>query len=226
LPIWLAAGCARSRSQSVSVVPMIQWLPHGMMNSRLFSVRVMTPVALLIRFRGTTRWTPFDARTWNWPRPPTISRISSVQIPAALAAPADPLLHLGGPGPGGVDHVLRPDGGLPPALQVADPDAGDPVGVPEELGDPGAGDAQRAVRRRGPRQHHRVARVVALSRAEPDDAPDGRPLPGREGRRRAAAPQVTVVAGHPATGSHHVVDAAAQPHVGPVDGVLPGGGGG
>ena len=29
-------------------------------------------------------WTPLDARTWNWPRPPTICWISSVHTPAAL----------------------------------------------------------------------------------------------------------------------------------------------
>ena len=63
---------------------MIQWLPQGMMNSRLFSVRVIKPVRELIRFRGTNRCTPLDARTWNWPRPPSISCISSIQTPAAL----------------------------------------------------------------------------------------------------------------------------------------------
>src|SRR4028119_1583563 len=179
MSVRLAAGCARSRSQSVSVVPMIQWLPHGMMNSRLFSVRVMTPVALLIRFRGTTRWPPFDARTWSRPRPAAAPRqrprlgagddaggaVEPVpgddevaplrRADLELAAPADHLLDLVGPDPGGVDHVPRPDGGLPPALRVADPDPGDPVGGPDELRDPGAGDAQCAVGRRGPGQHHR-----------------------------------------------------------------------
>ena len=62
----LAAGCARSSCQSVSVVPMIQcWLPQGMTKSRLFSVRVITPAAELIRLRGTTRWMPLDARMRN-----------------------------------------------------------------------------------------------------------------------------------------------------------------
>ena len=81
---WLAAGWARSSCQSVSVVPMIQWLPQGTMNSRLFSVRVMSPVLALIRLRGTTRWTPLDARTWNSPRPPISRWISSLHTPAAL----------------------------------------------------------------------------------------------------------------------------------------------
>ena len=81
---WLAAGCARSRSHSVSVVPTIQCLPHGTMNSTLLLVRAMMPVAELIRLRGTTMCTPLDARTRNCPRPPTISWISSVHTPAAL----------------------------------------------------------------------------------------------------------------------------------------------
>ena len=38
-----AAGWARSRSQAVSVVPMIQCRPHGITNSTDFSVRVMKP---------------------------------------------------------------------------------------------------------------------------------------------------------------------------------------
>ena len=81
---WLAAGWARSSRQSVSVVPMIQWLVHGMMNSRLFSVWVISPVRELIRFRGTTRWIPLDARTSNWPRPPSSCCSSSIHTPAAL----------------------------------------------------------------------------------------------------------------------------------------------
>ena len=39
----VAAGCARSRCQSVSVVPMIQWLRHGITNSTDFSVRRIRP---------------------------------------------------------------------------------------------------------------------------------------------------------------------------------------
>ena len=80
----LAAGWARSRAQSVSVVPMIQCVSHGMMNSTLFSVRLMMPVVAWIRSRGTRMCTPLDARTLNCPRPPTISWISSVHTPAAL----------------------------------------------------------------------------------------------------------------------------------------------
>ncbi len=58
-----AAGWARSRSQAVSVVPMIQCRPHGITNSTDFSVRVMKPHSDRIRSRGTTRWMPLLAST-------------------------------------------------------------------------------------------------------------------------------------------------------------------
>ncbi len=88
----LAAGWARSSCQSVSVVPRIQWLPQGMMNSRLFSVWVIRPVLESIRSRGMTTCTPLEARTRNAPgatepsgdRSPSMSWISSIQTPAAL----------------------------------------------------------------------------------------------------------------------------------------------
>ncbi len=79
-----AAGCALSRSQSVSVVPMIQWRPHGMTNSTLFSVRRIRPVEELMRSLGTTRWMPLEARTWNWPRSAISPWVSSVHTPVAL----------------------------------------------------------------------------------------------------------------------------------------------
>ena len=71
----------------MSVVPMIQNSSlhgHGMMNSRLFSVSVIRPVSESMRSRGTSRCTPLHACTRNWPLPPIISWISSVQTPAAL----------------------------------------------------------------------------------------------------------------------------------------------
>jgi hypothetical protein len=55
-----------------------------MTNRTLFSVRLISPTDALIRSRGTTRWTPFEARTLSSPRPPTICWISSVHTPAAL----------------------------------------------------------------------------------------------------------------------------------------------
>ena len=79
-----AAGWARSRSHGVSVVPMIQWRPHGITNSTDFSVLVMKPHSLRIRSRGTTRWMPLLASTSSAPRPPSISWISLVHTPPAL----------------------------------------------------------------------------------------------------------------------------------------------
>ena len=85
----LAAGWARSRSQSVSVVPMIQCWCHGMTNSRLVLVRVIRPQPASIRSRGTSRWTPLEARTRNdfagcSPVGASIRASSSIQTPAAL----------------------------------------------------------------------------------------------------------------------------------------------
>ncbi len=84
MSVRLAAGCARSRDQSVSVVPMIQCRPHGITNKTLNGVRKMIPVADWIRSRGTTRCTPLEARTLMTPRPPTMAWISSVHTPVAL----------------------------------------------------------------------------------------------------------------------------------------------
>ena len=79
-----AAGWALSRSQAVSVVPMIQCRPHGITNSTDFSVRRMIPVEEWMRSLRTTRWMPLDALTWICPRPPTSSWMSSVHTPVAL----------------------------------------------------------------------------------------------------------------------------------------------
>src|SRR6476660_5432450 len=80
----VAAGWARSRFQSVSVVPMIQCVPHGMTNSTDFSVRRMIATSDTIRSRGTTTCTPLDARTRNRPRCLDSAWISSVHTPVAF----------------------------------------------------------------------------------------------------------------------------------------------
>lgn len=80
----VAAGCALSRYQSVSVVPTNQCRPHGITNSTLFSVRRIMPMFDWNRSRGMTRCTPFDARTLNCPRVPIIAWVSSVQTPVAF----------------------------------------------------------------------------------------------------------------------------------------------
>ena len=105
--------CARSSSQSVSVVPIIQFGPHGMMNSTLFSVRLMIPSRGWIRSRGSTMCTPLDARTLNWP------------------AAADHVLDLVGPHAGGVDRLpgwTR----SPRRSRGRGPRADDPVALPQE----------------------------------------------------------------------------------------------
>ena len=81
---FVAAGCARSRFQSVSVVPMIQCVPHGITNSTDFSVRRMIATSLTMRSRGTTMCTPLDARTRKRPRCLDSAWISSVHTPVAL----------------------------------------------------------------------------------------------------------------------------------------------
>ena len=71
----LAAGCAKSSFHGVSVVPMIQKSSlhgHGMINSRLFSVSVISPVSESIFDRATRMCTPLEAWTRNCPFPPII----------------------------------------------------------------------------------------------------------------------------------------------------------
>ena len=138
----VAAGWARSRFQSVSVVPMIQCVPHGMTNSTDFSVRRMIATSLTIRSRGTTTCTPFDARTRNRPRCLDSAWISSVHTP------------------GGVDHDVAVDLGDGTVLGVADPDAGDAVAFAQQRDHLGRRPHHRAVVRRGARHRHGVPGVV------------------------------------------------------------------
>ena len=167
----LAAGWARSRFQSVSVVPMIQWLPHGMTNSTLFSVRLMSPTVALIRSRGTTRWMPLDARTLE------------------LAAAADHLLDLVGPYPGGVDRLPGPDLDLLAAFQVADDDTAT-RSLPKERVTRALGRDHGAVARGGAGEHHRVPRVVDLRRRSSGRPRRGVPAQAGKSCERAAAAEV------------------------------------
>ena len=124
-----AAGWALSRSQSVSVVPMIQCRPQGMTNSTDFSVRRISPVVEWMRSLGTTRWMPLDARTWNCPRSPTIAWVSSVHTPVALTT------------------CLARISYSPPALDVLHPGADHALALAQEAGHPRAVGDLRAVRR-------------------------------------------------------------------------------
>ena len=116
----LAAGWARSSDQSVSVVPTIQCRPHGMTNSTDFSVRRISPASDRIRSRGTTRWMPLLARTWNCPRSPASA------------------LGVVGPHAGGVDDLPGPDVERPPRLQVVHLRADDPLALAQQADHPRA----------------------------------------------------------------------------------------
>ena len=84
-----------------------------------------------MRSRGTTRWMPFDARTWN------------------CAALADHRLGLVGPDAGGVDDLPGPDLELGVGLEVAHPHAGDPLALAQEPDRPARGWRRARRRRRG-----------------------------------------------------------------------------
>ena len=100
----VAAGWARSRFQSVSVVPMIQCVPHGMTNSTDFSVRRMIATSLTIAVARH-----HDVHAFGGPHPE----------PAALLGQR---LDLVGPHPGGVDHDVTVNLGDGAVLGVADLD--------------------------------------------------------------------------------------------------------
>ncbi|SPW29561.1 Uncharacterised protein [Corynebacterium matruchotii] len=80
----VAAGYAKFLSQSVSVVPIIQYSPHGITNNTDFSVTKHNAASASKQSRGTTICTPFDARTVNGPVTPASLWISSVHTPVAL----------------------------------------------------------------------------------------------------------------------------------------------
>jgi hypothetical protein len=114
----LAAGCARSRFQSVSVVPMIQCVPQGITKSTELAVRRINPTSELIRSRATTMCTPLDARTLKRP-----------------ASPGE-RLDLVGPHPGAVDDDGRFDAHPGPGLDVLDNRTGDALPRPGQLHHP------------------------------------------------------------------------------------------
>ncbi len=80
-----AAGWARSSCQSVSVVPMIQWPPHGMHEEhRRSAVRRISPASPVIAERGTTRCTPLrGAYPQAGPQPDVVEHPRHVVAPHA-----------------------------------------------------------------------------------------------------------------------------------------------
>ena len=87
----LAAGSVLLPAQSVSVVPMIQYRPQGMMNSTLSAVRAMIPVEEWIAVLGHDQ----------------VDALGDAQVDHP--APAHHRLDLVGPHAGRVDHLLGPD---------------------------------------------------------------------------------------------------------------------
>ena len=80
----VATGCCSSWVQGVSVVPISQYLDHGMMNRTDFSVCRIRPTSPRIRSRGTTMWMPLEASTRSPPSAPDSDSVSSVQTPVEL----------------------------------------------------------------------------------------------------------------------------------------------
>ena len=130
----LAAGCAWSSFQSVSVVPTIQCVPHGMTNSTDFSVRRIRPVSELIRSRGDD----------------DVHALGRAHVEAAAAA--GHRLDVVGPHTGAVDDDRGPDLDCVAGLDVAHPGADDPLAGAQQLDDLGGVDARwrRTSRRCGP----------------------------------------------------------------------------
>ena len=84
MSVRLAAGWSSPNSHGVSVVPMIQWEPHGSTNSTLFSVGRISASRESMRSRGTTMCTPLDGWTGSGDATPASRSISVVQTPVAL----------------------------------------------------------------------------------------------------------------------------------------------
>ena len=141
----VAAGCALSSDQSVSVVPMIQCRPHGMTNSTDFSVRRISPESRADPVARARRGgCPCSPAPGTGPRSPASRWVSSVHTPVALTTcgPADVELLAG--------------------LQVVHLGADDPFALLEQPHDPGPRRARGAVRRGGAGDGHRVPGVVDL----------------------------------------------------------------
>ena len=168
----VAAGWARSRFQSVSVVPMIQWLPHGITNITDFSVRRMIATSLTMRSRGTTMCTPLEART--------------LKTPALLGQG----LNLVGPHAGRVDHDVAAHLGDRAVLGVAHPHAGDPIAFAKQRHHLGGGAHHRAVVRRGAHDRQRVPGVVDDGVVVADSADQRAALQARGQPQRAGAGQM------------------------------------
>ena len=140
----LAAGCALSSDQSVSVVPMIQCRPHGNDEQHAHRGPQNDPG------RGVNAVARHD-QVHALRRP-------DIDGPAA----ADHLLDLIGPDTRRVDNLLRPDLNPVPGLQVGGTHAGDALAFAQEAGDLGARCDMRTEAGCRPYQGRDVAGVVHL----------------------------------------------------------------
>ncbi len=194
---FVAAGCARSRFQSVSVVPISQWFFHGMTNSTDVAVRRISPASPVIFSRGTTMCTPFEARTWNRPRPPDSAWTSSVHTPVQLSTTPAPI------------------GRLPAVLGVAHHHADDPVRLAREPDRLGGRADDGAVPGRGPRDGQRVPGVVGLGVEVAHRADQRVVAQAREHPQRGPPGQV-LLPGQAGVPADRVVEREPGRHVGPL----------
>ena len=197
----VAAGCARSKFQSVSVVPMSQWCFHGMTNSTEDSVRRIRPASPTIRSRGTTMCTPLDARTRNRPRPPDMAWISSVQTPVQLSTTPARMV------------AVRPSS----VSRTSDPH--DAVGLADEPGDLRRRPHHRAVASRGTRDGEGVPGVIGLG-VEVPHSTDQRIRPQPREHPQGGAPAEVLLPRHAGVAAHRVVQRQAGGHVRPLPPVV------
>jgi hypothetical protein len=182
MSLLLAAGCALSRDQCVSVVPTIQCRLRGMTNSTEVGVRRIRPLWDWIRSRGTTRWVPLLAREL-----PTFPhhRLSLISPDAR-----------------GVQDLPGTDLQVLTRFEITDPHSGDALALTDETCYARAVCDQRTVGDSGVNQEHRMARVVDLGVVVVDGADQRVLAHARHQRQRLTLGEV-VVARHPAGGARN-----------------------
>ena len=194
----LAAGWALSSCQSVSVVPMIQWRPHGMTNRTLFSVRRIRPAVDL------------DAVA----RDDEVDALGGADL--ELAALADQVLEVVGPHPGRVDHLAGLDVELLVGEVVEHAHAGHALALAQEADDRRARGDGGAVGGGGARDGERVAGVVDLRVPVLEGADQRVGLERRRDLQRLALGQVAMAvqalaAAHLVVEQHPGADVEALP---------------
>ena len=190
----VAAGCARSRFQSVSGGPEDPVRPprddeeHRRLGAQDQPGVGHDPVAGHHQMHALGR---------PYPEPSTATGQA---------------LQLIGPDPSGVDHSVREQVGLGARLAVAQPHSGDPVGLPQEPHHLGGVTYDGAVMGRSARDRHRVAGVVGDGVVVPDGA-DERVTSQRRGDPARAGPGQVLLPGYRARAAHAVVEGQPGRHV-------------